>query len=78
MIKDNNKVVVDFFADWCGPCKIAAPIFEQMQKENPDMKFYKVNVDEADDIAETYQVASLPTFLTFYYGKQKDKLVGFK
>ena len=67
VILDNDKkVVVDFYAEWCGPCKKIAPLFEAMSKQYKDtINFVKVNVDEAEDIANLYDVSSLPTFISF-------------
>ncbi|PSQ25048.1 thioredoxin [Halobacteriales archaeon QS_9_67_17] len=53
----------DFYADWCGPCKTQDPILEEVEEEYPDVSFEKVNVDEEQDVANEYQVRSLPTLV---------------
>jgi thioredoxin 1 len=53
----------DFYADWCGPCKTQDPILEDLEDEHPDVEFEKVNVDEEQDVANEYQVRSLPTLI---------------
>ncbi|QZX49072.1 thioredoxin [Mycoplasma sp. E35C] len=77
LIKDNKKVVVDFYADWCGPCKMFGPVFEQVSKEKTDWTFIKVNVDEAEELSIKYQVASIPTLYTFKNGEIENKKIGF-
>ena len=73
----NGLVVIDFFADWCGPCKMLAPIFDEISKEMKDVNFYKVDVDQSIDKAYEYKVASVPTVLIFKDGELVDKFVGF-
>jgi thioredoxin 1 len=72
----SGKTVIDFWAPWCGPCKAVAPIFEELSKEMKDVKFVKVNVDEAQEIAAQYHVQSIPTFVVFKEGKQVGTLMG--
>ena len=55
-----SLAVIDFYADWCGPCRMLAPIFEELAGENPDVKFCKVNVDEQPDLAKKFNVQSIP------------------
>ncbi len=71
-----GKVVVDCFAVWCGPCKMMGPILDQVSSENSDVKFYKLDVDNANDIAKEYEIMSIPTLLIFEDGKLKNKSVG--
>ena len=68
--------VVDFFATWCGPRKMLAPVFEQVAEANPDVHFYKVDIDEEIGLAQKYQVMSVPTLLFIKDGKIIDKSVG--
>ncbi|MBN1072337.1 thioredoxin [Clostridium botulinum] len=71
-------VIVDFFADWCGPCKMLAPIFEELEEEMKDkVKFFKVNVDESGELASKFSVFSIPTMIIFKYGKDVSTEVGF-
>ena len=76
-IKD-GVVVVDFFANWCEPCKMLAPIFEELGKEyNGKVKFIKVDVDQSPDLAMRYQVASIPTVIVVKDGEKVAGNVGF-
>ena len=72
-----GTILVDFYADWCGPCKMVAPIVEKLAEEYPDVDFVKVNVDEAPRLAARFEVYSIPTLLLFESGKLKDKQVGY-
>ena len=75
-VKD-GAVAVDFWAEWCGPCKIMGPIFEEAAGEIKDKaKFGKVNVDENSDLAQRFQVMSIPTLIFFRDGKQVDRVAG--
>lgn len=74
-IKD-GKVLIDCYADWCGPCRMLGPILEEVSNEIDTYKFYKLNVDEADDIARQFGIMSIPTILIFENGELKQKLVG--
>lgn len=69
LLAKNPFTIVDFYADWCPPCKMIAPIFEQLANYNPNLTFAKVNTDYAQDIAALYQVTAMPTFLFFKDGK---------
>jgi thioredoxin len=70
-------VVVDFYATWCGPCKMLAPILEQLAAEfQGRIQFAKVNVDEAPTSAATHQITGVPTLMLFQGGKAVDRLVG--
>ena len=64
----NKKVIIDFYADWCGPCKRIAPEFEKLAEKYTDVVFLKVNVDNSEKLSEFYSVSALPTFVlkTFY------------
>jgi thioredoxin 1 len=64
-IADNDIVVIDYWAPWCGPCMGFAPIFEQIANENPDVKFVKVNTDEEQGLAGHFQIRSIPTLMIF-------------
>lgn len=68
--------VVDFWASWCGPCKMFGPIFEDVSKQVSDVVFAKLNVDEAEDIASQYKVMSIPTVVVFKNGQAVRKSVG--
>ena len=70
-------VLVDFYADWCGPCRMLAPVIEDVANELPNVKIIKINVDEREDVARTYGVMSIPTVILFENGEIKKKQVGF-
>lgn len=72
-----GTVLVDFYADWCGPCKMVSPIVDELSNENTDLGFRKVNVDEEPDLAVRYNVRSIPTLILFKDGEEVDRLVGF-
>ncbi len=75
LIKD--KVVVDFFATWCGPCKMLGPVFEELSTEINDIKFVKVDIDEHEDLCRKYKVMSVPTLIVFDKGKEVKRNIGF-
>lgn len=76
VVKHQGVVLVDFYADWCGPCKAVAPIVEELSNDMKDAKFVKANVDENQDLAADYSVFSIPTFLIFKNGEVKNQFVG--
>ena len=76
-IISEGLVIVDFFATWCGPCKMISPILEKFADENKDIKVLKVDVDEFSPIANKFQIHSIPTLLLFKNGELIDKKVGF-
>lgn len=73
----NGTVVVDFYADWCGPCQMLAPVIEELASERSNAKFIKVNVDEQQELAKQYGVMSIPTVIVFKNGKISNSNVGF-
>lgn len=75
-LKSDKPVLVDFFADWCGPCKMMAPVVEALSASHPEIKFCKLNVDQAPSIAARYRVMSIPTFLVFRNGNLAGTIVG--
>lgn len=75
--EDKGVVVVDFFATWCGPCKMLAPVFESVSEEVSDAKFVKVDIDESLELAQKFGISTVPTMMIFKDGKVVDKLVGF-
>ncbi len=74
----NGTVLVDFYADWCGPCKMVAPIVEEIANERTDITVGKVNVDENGAIAAKYGIVSIPTLIVFKNGKEHARLVGYR
>ena len=73
-----GKVFVDCYATWCGPCKMIAPVIDDLEKEITDYKFYKLDVDESEDVAVKYKIMSIPTMLIFEDGKLKNTIVGLR
>ena len=70
-------VLVDFYAVWCGPCKMMHPVIDQLAQDNPNLKIIKVNVDNYSDIARNYGVMSIPTLILFKNGEIINKNIGF-
>ena len=77
-LNSNKTVLVDFFATWCGPCKMIAPIVEELDEEMSNVKFVKVDVDKNPQIANQYKIVSIPTLKIFKDGKLINTLIGFK
>ncbi len=73
-----NVTLVDFYADWCGPCKMIAPIVHEIANERTDITVGKVNVDNDAEIAIKYGVASIPTLIVFKDGKETSRVVGLR
>ena len=77
VLKNNKKVLVDFFATWSGPCRMLAPILEQVQGET-NVEIVKVDVDESMDLARKYGIMSIPTMILFENGEEKDRVTGLR
>ena len=77
LIQDSKLVIVDFWATWCGPCRMISPILDELEEEMADkISVVKVNVDDADEIAAQYRIMSIPTLLFIKNGQIVDKTVG--
>lgn len=76
VIKAEGKVLVDFFATWCGPCTMLAPVLEQVADSKPEVKIVKVDVDEEPELATRYKVMSIPTLIVFEKGEVVKKSLG--
>ena len=74
--KHEGLLVIDLYADWCGPCRMMSPIIDEIAQENTDIKVGKVNVDENQDLAMKYNVMSIPTIIIFKNGKVHKQFVG--
>ena len=77
-LSKHHLALVDFWAAWCGPCTMLSPIVEQLAEEHPEMAFGKVNVDEAPELAQQFQVSAIPTLVLFKDGKAVDVSVGVR
>ncbi|WP_066719650.1 thioredoxin [Clostridium sp. Marseille-P299] len=78
VLNKKGIVLVDVFATWCGPCKMLSPIVENIAEEVNDIEVAKIDVDENNEVAQKYQVMSIPTLLLFKDGELMDKSVGFQ
>lgn len=77
LLQDSKLVIVDFWATWCGPCRMLSPILDEVEEEMADqISVVKVNVDDADEVAAQYRIMSIPTLLFFKNGELVDKTVG--
>ena len=78
LVESGKNVLVDFYADWCGPCKMLSPIIDEIAEECTDITVGKVNVDENNLLAAKYNVMSIPTMIIFKNGKEQARLVGVR
>lgn len=78
VLSSDKTVLVDFWASWCGPCKMLSPVVDQIAEERTDIKVCKLNVDEQQDIAVKYKVMSIPTLIVFKDGAEAARSVGVK
>lgn len=76
VLKSNEKVLVDFWASWCGPCRMVGPVIDEIAEEATTFKVGKINVDEQQELAQKYGVMSIPTIAVFENGQVVNKVVG--
>jgi thioredoxin 1 len=76
VLESDTPVLVDFWAPWCGPCRIVAPVLEQIADEREDLRIVKLNVDENQQTAATFEVLSIPTLILFRSGQVAKKVIG--
>ena len=78
VLNSEKTVLVDFWAEWCGPCRMVAPVLDELSAERTDVKICKVNVDEETELATKYRIMSIPTLLVFKNGNIVEQSVGAK
>ena len=78
VIAKKGTALVDFYADWCGPCKMIAPIIEKIAEERSDIIVGKANIDDASELAARFGVMSIPTLIVFKDGKEAKRIIGYR
>ena len=78
VINSDKTVIVDFWASWCGPCKMLSPIVDEIAQEHPEIKVCKVNVDDEPELAQSFRIMSIPTLIVFKGGKAVSSSVGLR
>ena len=76
VLQAGQTVLVDFYADWCGPCKMMSPVVEEISNEEPEIKVCKINIDEQIEVAQRFGVMSIPTFIAVKNGEIAGKQIG--
>jgi thioredoxin 1 len=76
VLKSDKPVLVDFWAEWCGPCRMVAPVLDEIATERSNVRIAKVNVDQNQELAMQFQVSSIPTFVLFKDGQVADRMLG--
>lgn len=77
LVNNSNMAVVDFYADWCGPCGMLSPIVEKLSEKYENVNFFKLDIDADMDIAQSYRIVSIPTLLFFKNGQPVGQVIGY-
>ena len=78
VLNSDVTVLADFNADWCGPCRMLKPIVEEISEEYPNIKVVSINIDDEDELADEYDVSSIPCVVLFKDGQEADRVIGFR
>lgn len=78
VVKADGTVLVDFWATWCGPCRMLSPIVDAVASEHPEVKVGKINVDEQPELAQQFGIMSIPTLMIFKGGEEQQRIVGYR
>ena len=78
VLQSDRTVLADFYANWCGPCKMLRPILEEISDDRQDVKVVSIDIDEEDELAEEYEVSAIPCVVLFKNGAEADRSVGLK
>lgn len=78
VLKSEKKVLVDFYANWCGPCKMLRPVLSSVAETHDDVKVVSIDVDEAENLAMSYGISSIPCVIKFKDGNELERSIGFK
>ena len=78
VIQSDRPVLLDFWANWCGPCRMVGPVMEEIARERPDVKVGKIDVDEQRELAAAFQIMSIPTLVVMQDGKVTQQVVGLR
>jgi thioredoxin 1 len=77
IVKESKKpIIIDFYADWCGPCKMISPLLDQISEESDVVDICKINIDDHPDVATQFEVMTIPTLISFVDGKEYKRIIG--